>query len=108
MYDFTPAVLAFLRALRRVSTMEGVVAMRKVLMVMLAAGGMAAFGASSSLALPGGAGAVAEAGLQTSMVEPVVTYHVTRTSRRYWVRGNLGRRACHMRYSSRFYAGGCG
>jgi hypothetical protein len=81
--------------------------MRKFVIAMLAAGGLGLAGTSSGLAMPMGADAIAGARADTSLVEQARVYHITRTSRRYYVRGNLGRNACHNRHNSRFRRGRC-
>lgn len=81
--------------------------MRKVLIAMLAVGGMGILGTSSTFALPANGNTIGGAAATTSIVQDVRDYHITRTSRWYHVYGNLGRYACHIRGTSRFYAGRC-
>jgi hypothetical protein len=81
--------------------------MRKFVLTMLAVGGLGLAGTSSGMAMPMAPGAVAGVGIDASLLERVAVYHITRTSRRYYVRRNLGRNACHNRYNSYFRRGRC-
>ena len=81
--------------------------MRTILIAMLAAGGIGLLGTSASLSAPASGGAILDAADATSITEQAVTYHITRTSRRYYSRRYLGRHVCHVRRTSYARSGRC-
>jgi hypothetical protein len=81
--------------------------MRTMLIAILAAGGIGLLGTSASLGAPASGTAIGDAAAATLMVEPVVTYHITRTSKRLYSRRDLGAHACHVRRTSYARRGRC-
>jgi hypothetical protein len=86
--------------------------MRKTLIALFAVVAAGLVGSSNAMALPVIGAVISEAADTNATTQVVRWYHQRSTSRRFWVRGNLGRHAClggHIRHSSRYriYPGRC-
>jgi hypothetical protein len=111
MQESATTMLELARALGFALCTKDGMGMRKIFIAMVASGSVAVFGTSSSVAAPASGEAILGSLPTSSLVEQVVWYHVRRSSRRIWVRGNLGRHACRVHYGAssriRIHAGRC-